>query len=73
MRKLIIVANYPDTFSFYTEEELPRFKFDCPIRTKLLRKQLEEQKIECPYHRYEDYNVEIMERFKSGEVWFVGS
>ena len=73
MRKLIIIVNYPDTFSFYIDEELPRFKFDCPVRTKLLREQLEKQQIECPYHRYEDYNVEIMERFKSGEVWFVGS
>ena len=30
----IIIRDYPSTFSFDTEEKLPKFQFGCHVRTK---------------------------------------
>ena len=73
MKKLIIVTDYPSTFSFHTEEKLPKFKFDCPIRTKIVQQQIIEQKIETPYHEANHYNVEEVILFEGGEIWELGT
>ena len=69
----IIVTDYPATFSFETEEKLPKFKFDCPVRTKIVQQQIIEQKIESPYHEPEHYMVENIIPFEGGEIWELGS
>jgi hypothetical protein len=39
--KRVIVVGYPDTFSFETEMEFPKFKYGCETRTSLLHLELE--------------------------------
>jgi hypothetical protein len=73
MKKLIIVTDYPSTFSFHTKEKLPRFKFDCPVRTRIIQEELVKQKIETPYHEPNHYMVEEITRFEGGEIWGLGT
>ena len=69
----IIVTDYPATFSFHIEGELPKFKFDCPTRTEIVQQQIKEQKIETPYHEPEHYMVEDIIPFEDGEIWELGT
>jgi hypothetical protein len=69
----IIVTDYPATFSFHIEGELPKFKFDCPTRTEIVQQQIREQQIETPYHEPEHYMVEEIISFEDGEIWELGT
>jgi len=69
----IIIENYPNDFSFEVTEKLPKFKFLCPVRTRIVQQQIEEQKIDIPYHDVSDYGVESIIPFEGGEVWELGT
>ena len=70
---LIKIYNYPDTFEIKTNVELPKYKYGCKQRKKILLSNLEEQKIHSPNHSYEDYIIEEVETYKKYEVWHLGS
>lgn len=70
---IITVVDYPDTFSFVTRQELPEFKFDCPVRTKILHKKLRELDIDSPCHAWTDYRVEQVVKKYGQEFWYLGS
>ena len=69
----IIINEYPCTFSFDTEENLPKFKYGCRTRTKIVRQQIIRQQIETPFHEPSDYCVEEIFPFNGGEIWELGS
>jgi hypothetical protein len=71
--KRVIVVGYPDTFSFETEMEFPKFKYGCETRTSLLHLELEKNKISLPCHYYTDYIVEQIEVISEIELWHLGS
>jgi len=71
--KRVIVVGYPDTFSFETEMEFPKFKYGCETRTSLLYLELEKNKISSPCHEYTDYIVESIEIKNDIEYWQLGS
>jgi hypothetical protein len=69
----IIIRDYPSTFSFDTEEKLPKFQFGCHVRTKIVQQEIIQQQIETPCHDPFDYCVEVIIPFKGGEIWELGS
>ena len=71
--KQVIVVEYPDTFSFKTDVEFPKFKYGCKIRTILLHLELLKNKIHSPCHYYDDYIVESIEIKNDIEYWYIGS
>jgi len=70
---IIQILGYPQTFSFKTTKKLPKFKDACPVRGKLLVKEMELQDIDSPSHSYDEYVVELIETTKDGEIWSLGS
>ena len=70
---IITVVGYPDTFSFITRKDLPNFKFDCPVRRKILHKKMNELQIDSPCHLYSDYGIDRIEKKYGQEFWYLGS
>jgi len=71
--KRVIIIGYPETFSFETAVEFPKFVYGCNTRTSLLHLELERNKIHSPCHDYHDYIVENIEVFSEIELWHLGS
>jgi hypothetical protein len=71
--KTIIVDTYPATLLFKVRKELPEFKFNCPVRNKILHYQMKKQQVDSPCHLYTDYGVDSIEITPYGEIWQVGS
>lgn len=71
----IIVQEYPCTFNFKTRKKLPKFRYDCPTRRKILVDAMRRMKIKSPSHLYTDYVVEVIECYpaENAEVWHLGS
>ena len=70
--KKIIVEHYPESMMFYVKNKLPKFKFNCPVRNKILHYQMNKEKVTAN-HDYSDYGVDNVEIIKDGEVWHIGS
>ena len=70
---IITVVGYPDTFSFVTRQVLPEFEWNCPVRNKILLKKLRELDIDSPYHGYDDYGVDKVEKKYNQEFWYLVS
>jgi hypothetical protein len=66
---LIAIFFYPATFSFETKEKLPPFKYECKRRQELLLFQLYLQRINSPWHTYEDYKITHVIKTNKGEIW----
>lgn len=71
--KIIIVEHYPANMTFKVIKELPEFTFNCPVRNKILHRQLKKNKVDSPCHLYTDYGVDLIEIFDGGEIWHIGS
>lgn len=69
----IIILDYPTTFSFNIEEELPEFGYGCETRTSILHRQIIQHQIETTCHNPSDYLVEVIYTFSGGEIWEIGS
>jgi len=75
--KKITVLDYPVTFSFETDVELPPFKYDADnkgykVRTKLVQQELKKIKYGSP-HVPSDFVVEVVTETEDGETWELGS
>jgi hypothetical protein len=70
---IITVVAYPDTFSFVTRQSLPEFKWNCPVRNKILLKQLRKLNVDSPCHLWTDYGVEEIVKKYGQEFWYLGS
>lgn len=73
MTKRIIIHDYPATFYFDVRKDLPEFNEFCPVRQKILLRQLKRQNIDSPCHSYNDYVIEMVEPYYNGEIWIIGS
>lgn len=71
--KIIIINDYPATFTFKVRKELPEFNDYCEIRQEILLRQFRKQKIYSPCHSYVEYAIEMVETFDGGEEWILGS
>lgn len=69
----IVINNYPASFSFQVEDELPPFESGCEVRHKILLFQLNHKKIKSYSHDYEDYYICHVIKNKTGEEWVLGS
>lgn len=70
---LITVVGYPDTFSFITRQDLPKFKYGCLVRQSILVKKMRELNVYSPSHGYDEYVVENVEKKYGQEFWYLGS
>lgn len=68
----IQINDYPCTFSFNIDNCLPKFKYGCKIRTKLVRMLLKYQYY-AVHHTPDDFIVEDVIKIKDGEIWILGS
>lgn len=74
MKVTISVNNYPSSFKFKTEDDLPEFEYGCSERTNRLHQAMHDLNIDSPCHAYEDYIVEAVKKDKAGnETWTLGS
>lgn len=67
-----VYIDYPLHINFETRAKLPRFKYGCPVRTKLLHKALEGCLYSAP-HEDKNFIVEKVEKREGREIWHVGS
>jgi hypothetical protein len=78
----LITIDYPIDLTLRTKKKLPKFKYGCPVRTKILhvflwnkiKNKKYKQKInEC--HAISEYLVESVVKNKQGDeiFWIVGS
>jgi hypothetical protein len=74
--KKITVKDYPSTFSFTIDDDLPEFDEEeeyCEVRTEILHEMMHCMQIPSPCHLYEDYVVQVVEITEEGETWYLGS
>ena len=68
-----IYTDYPIQIHFNARTELPRFKYGCEVRTKILRRQLRKCLLIDIPHKVSDFTIERITKIKDGEIWHIGS
>lgn len=73
--KQIKIIDYPANMFFQVKIELPPFEYGCPVRNRILHRQIYTQiMMEQLTHGVKDYIVESIEVMENGtEIWYVGS
>ena len=71
--KTITIQGYPVTLIFKVRTKLPKFKYPCKVRDKILKRRLSGVPEALTCHAPGDFTVELVETVGEGEVWHVGS
>ena len=70
----ITIAGYPATISFSVRKKLPKFKYSCPVRNEIARRQLGKQVGSViGIHHVNNFIVEEIEVKDGFEIWHLGS
>jgi hypothetical protein len=73
--KQILIKDYPADMLFKVKNELPEFTYSCPVRNKILHRQIRNEiMVEQLSHYVNQYIVESIEVTEQGnEIWYIGS
>lgn len=73
MKTITAIYGGDTRLTFQVRTKLPKFKYGCDARTRLVHRHFKRKKVPSPMHDYRDYLVESVEVYDSGEIWHLGS